>query len=288
MEGDRLSPLDSVSPFALFGGLDDEAWRWLNVEGRSECPYLGRYLPSMPDESFQAAFVGTSGNDALNDGFRVYKLVRDLHGKHSGELRPAHRVLDFGCGWGRVIRFFLKDVEALNLVGVDVNPKAVEACKNTNPWCQFELCDVFPPAPLESESFDLIHAYSVFSHLSEEAHLQWLAEFERLLKPGGMVLVTTFSRDVLLQSSEWKRDPQSLLDWQRRVVDLFSPANDWLAAYDRGEFCYGSMPEFGNLHFGLTCIPEQYVRKVWGKRFTIREFLPSDGGLQAVVACTKR
>ena len=32
--------MDGVPPQALFGGLDDETWRWLNFEGRELCPFL--------------------------------------------------------------------------------------------------------------------------------------------------------------------------------------------------------------------------------------------------------
>ena len=163
METNRVSPLDSVSPLALFGGLDDDAWLWLHTEGREHCRFLLRYLPSLPNQAMQESFVGFSGTAALNDGFEIYRLVRDLHAEHARDLLPSHRVLDFGCGWGRVIRFFLRDVEPANLIGIDVNDKAVDVCRTTNRWCRFERCDVFPPAALEAESFDLVYAYSVFS-----------------------------------------------------------------------------------------------------------------------------
>ena len=46
------------------------------------------------------------------------------------------------------------------------------------------------PFFFEDQSLDVIYAWSVFSHLSEETHLPWLAEFERVLKPGGAFLST--------------------------------------------------------------------------------------------------
>ena len=119
-------------------------------------------------------------------------------------------------------------------------------------------------------------------------HLAWLEEFERIVKPGGTVIVTTFSRDVLERCPQWlSQDPESLREWQRRAVEIFSPIEDWLAAYDRGEFCYGEMPEFQNRHFGLTCIPERYVRDVWSKRFTVCEFRPPKAGIQAAIVCRR-
>ena len=87
---------------------------------------------------------------------------------------PANAtILDFGIGWGRVLRFFLKDVEVERLVGIDHYATAIEACHETYPpgGPRFLLTEPFPPAPFEDATFDLVFAYSVFSHLSEEAHL---------------------------------------------------------------------------------------------------------------------
>jgi ubiquinone/menaquinone biosynthesis C-methylase UbiE len=282
------SPLDTVAPLILFGGLDDETWRWAHVEGRERCPFLQHYLPSLPDESLQEVFVGSSGANALTGGFQCYELIKRQHEKHAGPLLPSSRILDFGCGWGRVIRYFLKDVEPDNLIGVDKNQQAIALCTSTNRWCRFERCDVLPPTGLDAESFDLVYAWSVFSHLPEEAHLRWLEEFERLLKPGGIAFITTFSRDVLERCSDWiVADPGSLQRWQQRASEIFAPADKWLAAYDRGEFCYGKMSKFSG-YFGLTCIPEGYVRRIWSKHFVVSEFNPRQAGLQSVIVCRKR
>jgi SAM-dependent methyltransferase len=282
-------PLDHVTPVTLFGGLDDVTWRWAHLEGRELCPFLERYLPALPDDSLQSSFVGSSGVAALAGGFEAYDLVRGLYVKHAGPLVRSGRILDFGCGWGRVIRYFLKDVEPENLIGIDKNERAIAVCKTTNAWCRFEHCDVLPPTHLEAGSFDLVYAWSVFSHLSEEAHLHWLEEFERLLRPGGIAVVTTFSREVLERCSDWlTADPTALLEWQRHAAKAFAPTDEWLDAYDRGDFCYGEIPQFNNRHFGLTCIPPRYVHRVWSKHFVVREFDPLLAGLQALIVCRKR
>ena len=41
-------------------------------------------------------------------------------------LTPETHVLDFGCGWGRIIRFFLKDIDPARLHGTDVFEEMVE------------------------------------------------------------------------------------------------------------------------------------------------------------------
>jgi SAM-dependent methyltransferase len=277
-ERQTQSSLDGVPPFELFGAASEQTWRWLHLEGREHCPFLRRYLPSLTgDPRYEERFVGTSGAEALLQGSRIYELFKQRYEQYANPLNPESRVLDFGCGWGRVIRFFLKDVAPQNLVGIDVMERAIKICRETNRWCDFQLCDVLPPSGLEPDSFDLIYAFSVFSHLSEEAHALWLDEFARLLRSSGVLVVTTFSRTFLPGSSDSRTplsdDPVSL--------------EERLRAYDRGDFVYRRLQGIENPHFGDAFIPERYVRERWGKRFTVQEYSELPEFPQNIIVCTK-
>lgn len=279
--------LESVSPVRLFGGVDDETWQWINLEGPKVCPFLARYLPSLPDERMQDQFVGRSGADAVTSGAAAHDLFKRLYEQHAGPLLPHHRVLDFGCGWGRVIRFFLKEIEPDNLYGIDINERAIAACQATNRWCRFLRTAVFPPTDFESDSIELVYAYSVFSHLSEDAHERWLEEFSRIITPGGVIILTTFPRGLLELCAKWSvSDPDESFEasrvGRRAVEALGAPGR--LAAYDRGEFCYG--PHDTLEHFGTTCIPEQYVRQVWSKYFRVLDYVRG-ADWQDVILCRK-
>jgi SAM-dependent methyltransferase len=284
------SPLGAVAPALLFGGVDDDAWHWLNLEGAGRCPFLARYLPSLPPEAEQSRVNARTGRESLELGFRIYSLFKQLYAEERAALSQDQRVLDFGCGWGRVIRFFLKDVAPEKLVGIDIDEQAISACRETNRWCQFHVSSVLPPSNFEDESFDLVYAYSVFSHLSEEAHLGWLAEFERILEPGGVLLLTTLGRSFIERSSRWTDEEGvgSISAWQRRAAGAFPDSQAGLDAYDRGEYCYGPIDRERNPHFGFTCIPEQYVLQRWSRHFDIRRWLPSpDPRLQTMIVCRK-
>ncbi len=283
--------MDGVPPQALFGGLDDDAWRWLNFEGRELCPFLARYLPALPGEAEQARVTARSGQEALELGFQIYALFRQLYEEEGGPFTKDSRVLDFGCGWGRVTRFFLKNVAPGNLMGVDIDERAITAARATNRWCRFDVSTVLPPSSFADASFDLIYAYSVFSHLSEEAHLRWLAEFERVLAPGGVVLLTTLARPFIERSSAWAGDRQadSTADWQRAAGKSIPDTGAALSAYDRGEYCYGAIDDEQNPHFGFACIPEMYARERWGVQFEVRRWWPNPAPrLQTMVVLRKR
>jgi SAM-dependent methyltransferase len=99
-------------------------------------------------------------------------------------VRVRGRVLDFGCGCGRVARH-LPGVD-----GCDYNPALVEWCRENLPG-EFRVNALEPPAPYEEESYDLVYAISVLTHLTERLAEAWVAEWRRILRPGGHLLVTT-------------------------------------------------------------------------------------------------
>ncbi len=156
----------TMSPQELFGNVSDDFWLWLNTEGFRQSLALQEILPGMPDEKVQLRSNGIAGDHALVDGFIIYRWVKEIFESYAGDLAACSNVLDFGCGWGRVIRFFLKDLEPSKLWGIDQYDKVIEICKRTNRWCKFNLIDPFPPTSFSENTFDLIFCYSVFSHLS--------------------------------------------------------------------------------------------------------------------------
>jgi SAM-dependent methyltransferase len=111
----------------------------------------------------------------------------------------------------------------------------IDICIETNKWCNFQLVDPFPPTTLPDESFDLVYHNSVFSHLSEDAHLRWLDEFHRILKPGGLMIATTWPRDLISRCAQI-RAQKDILPWQRGLAASFLDTGQALAAYDRGSF----------------------------------------------------
>jgi SAM-dependent methyltransferase len=245
-------------PSETFGDLSTEAWFWANTEGLRTIPALAARLPGLPPEETQVRFTGASGDETLREAFDAYTLFLDLYGRHAS--RQLESVLDFGCGWGRVIRFFLRDVPSENLVGIDIDETALSICRETNRFCRFAGCDFFPPTSFEPASFDLIYAYSVFSHLSESSHLGWLAEFQRLLAPGGLLIATTFPREYIRRVAELRASGADTRAWPG--VSSFPDTRPALAVYDSGDFCYSTF-EGSGVHFGSACVSEQYVRRVW-------------------------
>jgi SAM-dependent methyltransferase len=171
----------------------------------------------------------------------------------------------------------MRDVPGSQLHGADVLPGAIELCHQTNPWCQFSLVLPLPPSLLPSGRFDVIYLYSVFSHLSEDAHAQWLDEFHRLLTPGGLLFATTWPR-YYIELCERARGGDTRFT-HPGSLNAFIGTSHWLSQYDAGEFCHspvGGGEVLSRDFYGETCIPERYARRAWESRFRILDYIEAD------------
>lgn len=101
------------------------------------------------------------------------------------------RVLDFGCGVGRLLRQLTGEATVAEIEGCDMHQESIDWCReNLDPPFRFFVNDASPPlAGVPDETYDLIVAISVFTHLAEDWN-GWLAEIQRITKPGGLLMAT--------------------------------------------------------------------------------------------------
>lgn len=104
----------------------------------------------------------------------------------------AGDVLDFGCGCGRVIRHLARTNAQLH--GCDYNRWLVEWAHRNLTFADFARNQLRPPLPYPDASFDIVYAFSVFTHLTVENQAAWRDELARVLRHGGL-LIPTFHGD---------------------------------------------------------------------------------------------
>lgn len=152
-------------------------------------------------------FVGNSDFRATGDEFR-------RHFREFGGLHSADRVLDIGCGSGRMARVLARELRPPGSYdGFDVSLRGVSWCaehyRGTHVPFRFAHADLRHPEynpggaveadtfsfPYEDRSFDLAIATSVFTHLLDGVADRYLAETARVLAPGGRLFATWFALD---------------------------------------------------------------------------------------------
>jgi len=105
--------------------------------------------------------------------------------------RPGLRILDAGCGRGEVLLACARAGAAVS--GLDYSQSAIELTRET--LAEFPDADIrqgdVTALPWPEDSFDRIQFSDVIEHLDAPQTVPALAEFRRVLRPGGFLLVHT-------------------------------------------------------------------------------------------------
>jgi len=113
-------------------GLDVGAWIGRLKRSVAERVQEGRVFPDFPSAEIQRQFVGSAYEDALDEAGKFYAFARESMEDRAYKRSSGEGYLDFGCGWGRIGRFFLRDFSTDNMVGVDIDPDMVAFCADAN------------------------------------------------------------------------------------------------------------------------------------------------------------
>lgn len=117
------------------------------------------------------------------------------------------KVLDFGCGNGRLVEFLESDVRGNvsdhvkmdhgtslknNYVGVDISEKMVETACQKYPDYNFQTIEDERKLSFEDGQFDFIFSIAVFHHFNPKMAKESLREFKRILKKDGVVIISVW------------------------------------------------------------------------------------------------
>jgi ubiquinone/menaquinone biosynthesis C-methylase UbiE len=128
-----------------------------------------------------------------------------------GGLKPDHRVLDVGCGCGRMAVPLMKYLsEKGSYEGFDIVGVAIDWCRRhvaaKDPRFRFQQADVYNKSynprgsrqpteyefPYPADSFDFVFLTSVFTHMLSADMQHYLSEIARVLKPNGRCMISLF------------------------------------------------------------------------------------------------
>lgn len=204
----------------------------------------------------------------LNSGRADYQIFRDALQKWADQPLPELTLLDLGAGCGRVLTHFLPDGPAL--AACDVDPTAIRYLQKTFPAVQGAVNQSTPPLPFPPARFDAVYAFSVWTHLPVDLQDDWLVESARILKPGGLLLISTMGYRALKLLREGNNPLEA--DWH-------SISDEELRR--RGAIYY-EYPIFGqddelfsgiSASYGVAVHAPDYIRRAWSGAFDVLEIV---------------
>lgn len=269
------------------GALDDAAWLAALVASVESTVVDGVRFPGFPEAALQVGTVGSAGVPTMEEAFRFYVHVRAQAAACGVALEPRSRVLDFGVGWGRMIRCFVRDIDPANLYGVDVNDKFLTAARRAG--VRANLHKITPRGHLEYEdgAFDAVYSYSVFTHLPKDIQELWLGEIHRVLRPGGILVATTQPPrfiDAIANVSAEKRKKSA---WHRELSAQLELIGDAHAILRDEGFVF--LRTNNGTTYGDTIMSPEFIAREWGRRFDVVDYLDEPSRFtQAVVTARKR
>lgn len=176
------------------------------------------------------------------------------------------RILEFGCGAGRMIRWLKPYSAKCEIWGTDISSEHIYwANKYLKPHFNFATTTTLPHLPFEDGYFDLIYAGSVFTHIDDLTD-SWLLELRRILSKDGRIFITIHDKhtiEIIDSLKVWKESKISLLlkeneDWKKNLekfgmyVTLRGPASQ--VFYDIDYFC----ESVSNIFDVISVTPEAY------------------------------
>jgi SAM-dependent methyltransferase len=181
---------------------------------------LSRIGPT-PDPSTEEGreFFDSTGRDRKQ---AIIDLLPD------GYSLKGRRVLDFGCGAGRVLRHFVAEAGQAEFWGCDLHAPTIEwLSENLSPPMRFFVNDQ-RPLPQADGYFDLVYGLSVFTHISELADA-WFLELLRIVRPGGHIWLTIHDEHTV----DFLLDPEREGSLHGEMVDLLRALDDKTGVLDR-------------------------------------------------------
>jgi len=136
--------------------------------------------------------VHAMGRGALAAGgdFWIADIVAGAAERCGITFGAGTRVLDFGCSSGRHLRVLQAWMPEAEWLGCDPNAAAIAWASGHLSGIDFFVSPQDPPLKLEPASVDVVSAISVWSHFGAGAAERWLDEMRRVIRPGGVLVLT--------------------------------------------------------------------------------------------------
>lgn len=171
--------------------LDDFASVMLGMPDSGQYPGLSSVLPAMASDDVQRQWTGATGYSLMSQRVAVIEKLRRQFLWAVGRPLEGCRILDYGCGYGLSLRLLLYFTNPDRLAGCDPWDRSIRLCEEARIVSRLDITDYLPASlPYEEQTFDLVLAYSVFTHTSRKASIAALEAISPVIKPDGLLALT--------------------------------------------------------------------------------------------------
>lgn len=225
--------------------------------------YAARTLPIPPRDNI-IRVAGDIGPDGFLFGGAVWhsRLERLIERYIGRAPSTVERILDWGVGCGRIARHFLERGHS-NIHGADIDSVNIQWLHDNFGWRQAVRVDFDPPLPYPADHFDVVYGHSVFTHLSQQDHFNWLAEIRRIVKPGGFAFLTVCCEPGVhvTRYDDATTNQEFLRHYQDVGFHDFEAQNVGVDAGREG-------------YYRLVAQTQKFIVDNWSRYFSIRRIIP--------------
>lgn len=219
-------------------------------------------------------------------GLADFTALQRVLAKHSQKLDANSRFFEIGCASARVLRHVAFQTGGCEAWGCDINLRHVEWIRNyLPPSIKIFQNTILPNLPLEDNYFDVISAFSVFTHI-DDFELTWLAEIRRTLKPGGISYISIHGESCWSKLgpeipvyNALLRMSKDIAGWGEITPEFFKQK----LPRDKAVFAWNTARNYNTNVFHSN----DYIHQSWGRFFDIVEIIPGGHNYQDMVVLRK-